>query len=290
MSPVRTLLTLIASTVLALAGVSPALADKPTSVDVPMTLADGFDLPDEVRAGWVTFDVSTPDDAPFFLHYLQGFRLKHGASTDQVITDFRDALTGAPATAAKAIRDLERHADLVGGAAPSLDTTVSVTLPLTNGTYYFFDMNDFFVPGQQIILDRLKVTGSFTGRAPHADAVIEIRDVHGEPRYVTKKRLPANGRFQVENRTSEIHELALQRVAKGTRDRDVQRFFETGEGSPFVEPSLRGMGSISPGRVAFLRVHKLAPGPYALLDLVPDDQEGTPNILHGMPKVVTFKP
>lgn len=252
------------------------------------TLTDGFDLPDSVRAGWVTFDVSTPDDAPLFLHYLQGFRLRNGASTDQVVADLRGALTSGPATAAEAVRSLERHAELVGGAAPSVDTTVSVTLPLTKGTYHFFDMNDFFVPGQQVVLDRLRVTGSFTGRAPHAAAAVAMRDVHGEPRYVAPKHLRADDRLLVTNLSNEIHELALQRVAKGTSDGDVQRFFATGEASPFVEPSLRGLGSLSPGRVAFLRVHRLVPGSYAFLDFVPDEHEGTPNILHGMPKVVTF--
>jgi hypothetical protein len=290
---IRSLTMLLVSAALVVLGgpTSPALADRgQRTIDVPMTLTDGFDLPDSLPAGWTTFEVSTPDVAPFFLHYLQAFQLKNGATTDQVIADFRQALTAGPPTAADAVRSLERNADLVGGAAIDAGTKVSVTLPLTKGTYYFLDLNDFFVPGQQVVLHRLRVTGTFQGHAPKADAALAMADVHGQPRFLAPKRLPADGTFLVTNLSDDIHELALFRTVPSATDRDVQRFFESGGPNPFAEESLRGMGSLSPGRFAYLHVDGLPAAPYALLDFVPDDKDGTPNVVHGMAKVVSLTP
>lgn len=267
-------------------GVERAYGD---AVPVVMTLADGFDLPASVPAGWTTFEVSTPDVADGFLHYLQGFRTRPGVGPDRVVEDLRRALSPDPATAAAAITATERDAELVGGAAIDASTMVSVTLPLTAATYYFLDLNDFFVPGQQVVLHRLRVTGSFAGHAPVADAVIAMRTAGGSPRFVSPGTLPARGTFLVANRSDEIHELAMERVVPGTTDADLDRFFAGAAAPPFAETGIRGMGSLSPGRVAFLHIDRLVPGPYAFLDFVPDDETGVPHSPGGMHAVVDFR-
>lgn len=261
----------------------------PSTIHVEMTLSDGFTLPRSVHAGWTTLRVSTPDQSGGFLHYLQGFRTRQGATPEQVVADFRQALTGDPASAAAAVVALGRDAELVGGAAIDAATTVSVTLPLTAGSYYFMDLNDFFVPGQQVTLERLRVTGAFSGRPPGSDATFAMRTKGGKPAYVAPASVRNGGTFLVANRSSEIHELALQRVNPGTTDADIDRFFGSGGPSPFAEPSLRGMGSLSPGRVAFLHIDRLPSGPYVFLDFVPDHKTGIPHALTGMHKVVRFR-
>src|SRR5262249_2640374 len=48
------------------------------TIDVNMTSSAGFSLPSTVRAGYVTFNVSTPESRSY--HGFQGFRLKPEAS------------------------------------------------------------------------------------------------------------------------------------------------------------------------------------------------------------------
>lgn len=291
MTTIRTLLA--TALLLTLGATAPAEAVPTTHrepVPVVMTLADGFALPPTVRAGWVTFEVRTPDVSPGgFLHYLQGFRTRPGVAPDEVVEDLRRALSPDPATAAAAIAEAGRDAELVGGAAIESATTVSVTLPLTAGTYWFIDLNDYFVPGQQVALHRLRVTGSFEGRAPAVDAAIGMRTSGGQPRFVAPARLPADGTFLVANASDEIHEMALQRVVPGTTDADLRRFFNSGGTPPFAEGNVRGMGSLSPGRVALLHIDRFVAGRYALMDFVPGVDSGIPHTPEGMHKVVSFR-
>lgn len=288
MTSIRVLLATVL--LLAFGATAQAAPAHRDAVPVEMTLADGFALPATLRAGWVTFEVRTPDVSPGgFLHYLQGFRTRPGVAPDEVVEDLRRALSPDPATAAAAIVETGRDAELVGGAAIESATTVSVTLPLTAGTYWFIDLNDYFVPGQQVALRRLRVTGSFDGRAPTADAAIGMRTAAGQPRFVAPPRLPADGTFLVANGSDEIHEMALQRVVPGTTDADLRRFFNNGGTPLFAEGNVRGMGSLSPGRVAFLHIDRFVAGPYALMDFVPGVDSGIPHTPAGMHKVVTFK-
>jgi hypothetical protein len=164
-----------------------------------------------------------------------------------------------------------------------------VTMPLAAGLYYFFDLNDLFVPGQQVALHRLRVGGRFQGHAPAANGTIGMRMVGGKPRYVAPASLPGGGTYRVANESDEIHELAVRKVRPGTTDADIQRFFGSGGTDPFAEPSLRGMGAISPGRVAYLRIDRLPLGPYAFLCFVPDGESGIPHALDGMHRVVRLR-
>lgn len=285
MTSIRALL----AAVVLLATPAQAVAAGPEAVPVVMSLADGFTLPDAVPAGWVTFEVRTTDPSPGgFLHYLQGFRTRAGVDPDEVVEDLRRALSPDPAVAAAAIAETGRDAELVGGAAIDSATTVSVTLPLTAGTYWFLDLNDYFVPGQRVTLRRLRVTGSFDGGTPAPDAAIAMRSAGGEPRFVAPARLPADGTFLVANASDEIHELALQRVLPGTTDADLRSFFGGGGAPPFAESDVRGMGSLSPGRIAFLHVDGLVAGSYAMMDFVPGIETGIPHTPAGMHKVVSF--
>ncbi|MCE7003752.1 hypothetical protein LWC34_13075 [Kibdelosporangium philippinense] len=99
----------------------------------------------------------------------------------------------------------------------------------------------------------------------------------------------ASGTFRIVNRSDEIHEMAVRKAIHGTTDADVQRFFDSGGTSPFAEPSLRGLGAVSPGRIAYLRIDRLPAASYVLLCFVPDDQSGIPHALDGMHKVVTAR-
>src|SRR5262249_4461696 len=115
--------------------------DAPT-IDVNVTTSDGFSLPTDVRAGFVTFNVSTRESS---YHGFQGFRVKNGASVATVMEDFRLGVAAETAEEnAAGARGLLQHATLIGGVVTSAFAPISVTVPLEPGTYYFFDLNDFF--------------------------------------------------------------------------------------------------------------------------------------------------
>ncbi|MEY9877019.1 hypothetical protein ABH931_006541 [Streptacidiphilus sp. MAP12-33] len=291
----RTVRLAAAITTAAVALVGPALVAGPAaqaatpdrphdrSVKVAMTNA-GFTLPKEVRAGFVTFDVSTKDATG---HDLQGVQLHKGVTRAKLVADIREALNPDPKKAAAGIRHVQRDATLVGGAAVEPSTDVEDTIPLCQGTYWFFDFGQFFVPNAPPpVFHRLDVKGPFHDRTPHFDAVIDQVDTKAGPRFVAPDRLRDGATYLVHNKAPEIHELMFQRVNPGTTDHDLTVFLTTGKGkNPFAEAVSRGASAQSPGRFQLLRFHPKK-GHYALLCFIPDDQSGIPHAILGMHKVV----
>src|SRR5262249_22079376 len=124
------------------------------------TASGGFSLPSTVRAGYVTFNVSTPESSSY--HGFQGFRLNPGvnASAATVLDDFWLSVTSkTPTGAVIGSRGLLQHATLIGGVVASSFAPISLTVPLEPGTYYFFDLGDFF-RGMVPELHTLQAVGS----------------------------------------------------------------------------------------------------------------------------------
>jgi hypothetical protein len=261
----------------------------PQPVPVPMSLATGFALPSTLPAGWVALEVTTPDTSGgLFLHYLQGFRPRAGVTPEQVVEDLRLALGSDAAGRAEGMRALLRDAELLGGAAPEAGTAVVVWLPLTAGPAWFVDLNDFFVPGQVVNLQRVDVIGSFAGRPPIATAHASMTMAGGVPRFVARSAVPETATLMVTNRSHEAHELVLQRLLPGATDADIQRYFEGAGESPFAESKVRGLAAISPGRTAFLRIDRLPPGTYAMQCFAADIETGVPHTVGGMHRVIEW--
>ncbi len=254
-------------------------------VSVPMG-ARGFGLPRRVHAGWVTFRAHTADPAG---HQLEGFRTKGGASAAQVVDDIKRAVSFDTATSVAGTADTRRDAVLVGGPSVDPRTPVSVTIALPAGTYHFFDFDDFFTPDQQVTMHTLQVVGRFRGHAPRAHGRVVETMVDGHPRFRGPGRLPARRTIKVVNTGDELHELLIGRVMPGTTDAQVQSYYASGSTSPApyaLEPVLRGVAAMDPGRVAYVRFHHLRPGRYSLLCFVPDDMTGLPHVAEGMHHVV----
>ncbi|SEM42429.1 hypothetical protein [Streptacidiphilus jiangxiensis] len=262
-----------------------ATPDKPHGRTVTVDMTNkGFTLPREVRAGFVTFEVSTKDANG---HDLQGVRLHKGVTQAQLIADIRLAVSPDPKTAAKGIRQVQRDATLVGGAAVEPSTVVDDTIPLCAGTYWFFDFGQFFVPNAPPpVFHRLDVKGPFRDWLPKVDGEIDQVDTKAGPRFVSPDKLMDGGTYLVRNKAPEIHELMFQRVKPGTTNRDLTVFLTTGKGqNPFAEAVSRGLAAQSPGRFQLLSFHPKK-GSYALLCFIPDDKSGIPHAFLGMHKVV----
>ncbi|NUR04288.1 MAG: hypothetical protein HOY79_49640 [Streptomyces sp.] len=257
-------------------------------VDVAMTMR-GFSLPTSLPAGFTTFRATTADPTG---HALQGFQLNKGVTLAQVESEFKRVVSSNPATDASAIRALERDVTAVGGPTVDPATAVSATLPLTAGTYYFFDFSTLFAPGQPVRFLKVSVTGRFANNEPRHHGEIIQTERNGKPRFIVPAHLNLNDTFLVRNDTkTEFHEAVFQQVKPGTTDTDVQAAFDaTAHGkkppsNPFTEQAMRGAGALSPGRSQLLHFEPSA-GLYALLCFIPDDQSGLPHAFEGMHQVV----
>lgn len=201
----------------ALAAAGPVGRTRPP-VPVLMTLSNGFTLPSELSAGWIPFEVTTPDVVSGgFLHYLQGFQIREGVAVEQVVDAFRLALSSSASDRIVGFQALLRDAELVGGAAADFATPVTATLPLAAGTYYFIDLNDFFVPGQTVNVQRVRVTGTFEGRARRAlRAQLEAGRGVAKLRRGGRERRPASDLPRV---TAAAHDEGLAKCAHLRHDR-----------------------------------------------------------------------
>jgi hypothetical protein len=260
-------------------------ARKP--IKVVMTNA-GFTLPKETRAGFVTFAVSTKDAGG---HQLQGLQLHKGVSLAKFTAELRLAVSNNPAQAAAGISAVERDATAVGGASVEPSTGVDVTIPLCEGTYYFFDFNQVFVPNAKITYHRLEVEGRFKGRIPAHGAEIDQVETKAGPRFVAPKVMDPADLILVRNKADEFHEAMFQRVKPGVDNAQLTKFFnaiKNGQNpgfNPFAENASRGAAPISPGRIELIRFHAKR-AHYALLCFIPDNQSGIPHAFLGMHAVV----
>ena len=259
----------------------PLSRKKPQVVRVVMT-ANGFSLPQSVHAGYITFRASTPDATG---HALLGFRLRNGVTLSTMMSNFKQAVSQDPATAAVGTRAVNRDGVHVGGPVVDPLTPVSVTVPLTAGTYYFFDFYELFAPEQNVNVHTVTVYGPFTGEQPEYGATIVATMVDGVPRFRAPDHWDTHETFLFINDSDEIHEASVSRVKPGTTDQDVQAFLDGVGPDPYLEHAIRGVGGISPGRSALLHFD-LPRGPYVLQCMVADETTGVSHAVEGMHRVV----
>lgn len=263
-----------------------ATPDKPvrTSITVDMT-SKGFTLPEKTHAGFVTFEVTTKDATG---HQLQGVRLHRGVSQAKLVADIREAIN--PKTAAAGIRHVQRDATLVGGAIVDPSTEVESTIPLSKGTYWFFDFTQFFIPHAPTPdFHRLDVDRPFVGAVPRFSAVIDQVETKSGPRFRSPDRLKDGSTYLVRNLADEIHELTFQRLNPGVTNQDLTLFFAGRlKKNPFAEAASRGLSAQSPGRFQLLSFHPKA-GHYAMLCFIPDSRTGRPHAFLGMHQVADLR-
>ncbi|WP_152626690.1 hypothetical protein [Streptacidiphilus carbonis] len=292
----RALAVGLAAGALAAGPASAAFADGPPAgwtadlgprlVKVHMS-SSGFSLPSRVHAGFIDFRTTTNDAQG---HTLQGVQLHKGVSFSRLLADLRQATSQTPSTSAAGIRAAARDATVVGGAAVEPSTFVSVSIPLTAGTYYFFDFNQLFVPGGKVTAHKLLVHGTFDTDTPAFGATITQVETKNGPRFIAPRHIDTDSTILIRNRADEIHEALFSRVNNGVTDATLQKYFDlTAQGktapNPFAENAQRGAAAMSPGRIELLHFDPRG-GHYALLCFIPDDKSGIPHAFLGMHKVI----
>ncbi|GIG62047.1 hypothetical protein Lfu02_64190 [Longispora fulva] len=256
-----------------------------------VTTAGGFTLPaSRLHAGYITFTVSTSETG---YHGIQGFRVNPGHTAEEVVNDLRLGVQSAdPADNAAGALALQTDAVLIGGVVTSAYAPISVTVQLCPGTYYFFDLNDFFTDG--ITTPRLHTLETWGGTRqsgrPAYDGVIETNEADHTPGFNAPVAQHATGTYKVVNTTDEVHEVVWRSIVPGTTDAYIQTYYDAVVAGtprpprPWLDRQ-HGLQAMSPGQTAYIHIN-LPVGAYALLCLVPDDADGMPHAYMGMHKVV----
>jgi len=248
----------------------------------------GIQAPPAARAGVVGFRVTTDDKDG---HSLQVFRPRHGVTLKKVLADLTMAVNeNDPAVSAKGIDAVNRDSEQFGGAQVTPQVPTTFTTPISAGPVYLLDFTKFLGDQAHPVLRKVELRGGRSGDlAGFPDAIVITKETSAGPRFDVNGVHRAKDNILVHNAADELHEMALQPVAPGTTDADLDAVFNgtaTGE-PPFTGPAV-GLGAISPGRTALLQEHHLPPGTYALLCFIPDDETGVPHAFEGMHKVVVL--
>lgn len=268
------------------------LGDPPV-ISVTMTTAGGFSLPSTLRAGLVTFKVSSPEDT---FHGLQGFSLKPGVTLEQVKKEVDAALSGDPAIVPDAIKALTSHITEIGGVSTTPHAAQAITIPLERGTYYFLDVATVNNPPLTPVYHQLRVVGDFKwSRIPRFTSVVGMgHDQNHMPVFHAPSNMPAKGSFLAYAYGHELHEAVLRPTQDGITDAYISEFYEAVRNgtprppSPWRAGQIGGMQAISPGRWAIMHID-VPPGTYTFVCFVPGDEPpGWPHLYIGMHKVVTL--
>jgi hypothetical protein len=274
-----------------------AAADAGDIPVMPVVLTDaGFSMWHKVRAGLVTFKISSPEDT---YHALQGFRLKNGGTVTDIIEALRGGVNDDREAAAAGHRTLLEKAELIGGAVGVQNGPIYVTVLLEQGTYYFLDVNDYFIEGlANPRVHTLQVVGQHGAvQLPAFDQTIlavphdmeEHDDAdHTTFGFVAPTVLPRRATYLMINASDEIHDIVWRHAKPGTTDAYLDAYYDAVVNgtplpgpSPWLESNTHGLQGISPYRWAVVRVGFDA-GDYATVCYVPSDETGIPHTLEGM--------
>jgi hypothetical protein len=251
-----------------------------------------FSLPATVPSGLVTFAMTGGDEDT---HAVQGFRVNPGSTLDEVKEDFNQTLLSDTfAGRAEGAEELNEHATLIGGVVTAPGREISVTVPLEEGTYYFFDLNDLGNPDvpQGAVYREMRAVGRFHPAGPPPFDTAVLASEHDEMwMFHGPEQMKANGSFLFVNTTPEIHEVVFRQTRPpaelgGDADAYITNFYNAvlagtpRPPSPWLD-SQHGLQSLSPGRWAVTHID-LAPGDYSMICYVPSDELGFPHAYIGM--------
>ena len=251
-----------------------------------------------VDEGPVSFRVSTTNAGPGGSE-ISLFRLLGKATVNTFKADLADEFSQDPATAAKGTRELNRDISASGLADVQKGYPASVRVDLRPGTYYLMDLGSFFGPMAPSGPPNPALT-RFVVRDTEGDSS-DWKDGSGwstptiwltsADRFVGPSHLPAKGSVTFRNVADTIHIAQFSPVKKGTTDKQIQAYYDSGVMTPppfaLDGPSF-GLDVLSAGNHATL-TYDMPPGTYVLQCFVADDVTGMPHAFMGMHKVVVLK-
>ncbi len=245
-------------------------AAQPSRQVVEIATSDyAFTAPDSITAGLVTLRM-TAGGSEF--HHVQVVRLDEGHT-------FAD-LQAELAKGEEAFPSWLRMLGGVNGADPG--ATAETSLLLEPGNYALIcmipskDMVPHFAKG---MVRPLTVTGTATGAtAPAADVTLTI----SEGGFAFSGPVTPGARtIRVENTHAMPHEVIFIKLDEGATASDLVAWLLDGMQGP--PPGSGRGGTVALEQGAWNLVHAdLTPGNYALVDFMPNPEDGRPNAAHGM--------
>jgi hypothetical protein len=262
---------------------------SPLVISTTVSTAGGYTLPAKIHAGLVTFRIGASDSD---YHGIQGFSLHPGVTLDQPMDEINRTLSGGP-DAAMGVMDLTRDVTEIGAVTTTPYAPQEVTVPLTQGTYYFLDLNEVDNPPLTPHIHTMQVVGDFRMSVPRLPtSVIQATMIDDQPRFKAPATIKHDGTFLGLITGDELHEIVLRPAVPGTTDAYLDTFYDAVVNGTPRPPSpwlgsAAGMQSISPGRWAIVHLN-LPPGLYALVCYVPSDESGLPHTYIGMHQMITL--
>ena len=248
-----------------------------------------------VYSGSIGFRVSTtaPQTQDGGGSSISLFRLLPGKTLNDVTRSLHEEFSQNPRTAAKGTRDILATADIFGLADVVPGHAMTVTEFLPEGDYWVMDVANVS-PNAAPQFSRFDVDAGGRNIEQDSDLRSQVRvstvDEHFMP---STTSWPHQGTYTFTNNADTIHFMNLEPVKPGTRDDDVQDFFNSilnGKNNvppPFINGPTGGNDVVSPSNTLQVS-YNLPPGTYVLLCFVADEQNGLPHAFMGMHKVVVL--
>jgi hypothetical protein len=251
-----------------------------------------------VDEGAVSFHVSTTNAGPGGSQ-IALFRLLGKATTNTFKADLANEFSSDPATAAKGTRQLNRDISATGLADVQKGYPASVRLDLRPGTYYLMDLGSFFGPmgpsgapnpalTKFVVRDTGQDSSSSKDSSEWSTPTIWLTSAD---RFIGPSHLPAKGSVTFRNVADTIHVAQFSPVKKGTTDKQIQAYYDSGVMTPppfALDGPIFGLDVLSAGTHATL-TYDMPPGTYVLQCFVADDVTGIPHAIMGMHKVIVLK-
>ncbi len=241
-----------------------------------------FQGPKRIPAGVVTIRLVNRGAEP---HHLQIARLPPGQTASDFVA--RTAAGGRGALPAEL-----RLEGGPGGVAPGGDS--NATLRLEPGAYAFTcwvsssaDRVPHLAKGMAITVEVVAEEGPARPESlPEADGRVTLVDYDFElPGQITA----GVHTFRVVNEGSEPHEIVVFQLAPGASLGELVAWIDEGRKGRPPGRAIGGTAALEPETENSFSA-ELAPGEYALMCFVPDDEDGRMHFAHGMAKQITVTP
>lgn len=239
-------------------------AEDPAPAELVVTTADfAFSAPRRVPAG-LTRVVLKNGGAEH--HHVQLVRLADGHTYAEYMARLAAGDLGVP------------WATFVGGPdTPGPGGESEATLMLTEGEYVMLCL----ISGSDKVPHLAKGMSLPISVGPPATPVADTRMVLDEYSFSISPELRVGRRtIRIENRGSQVHHVALVRLAEGRTAEEAMRWAAKPVGTAPGQP-VGGTTGIAPGLVNYITVD-LTAGEYALICFIPDARDGRSHAHHGM--------
>ncbi|SFL85036.1 hypothetical protein [Streptomyces pini] len=249
--------------------------------------ADGMSAPSTATPGPTTFRTTTTQD---FTGWVGLARPHEGVPWEELRAAIGKVISTDPEAIISGSGELEAAGTLLGGTVVYPDLPASFTQILRPGTYFLFDYHHVNSPEPRV--QRLVVSGAFSGRVPSASATLTATMDGGEPRFTVSGTVRAGRPILFRNHmpARQLAEAVVFPLEEGVTEEDLVAWFDQfGDHGRFPDdpgPLGNGPGALplSPGHSQVVEL-PLEPGPHVVINWFKDAEDGVMFLKKGQYKI-----